>query len=107
MLPKDAITKMMIRQAADALNTVSAALEKLRAEMMELASQLPGFPVVMNMCGVGKSLGPQLMAEIGGVKHFAHWSALASFAGVDLGTDQSGGHEAKSGPQNCARLSSW
>ncbi len=98
ILPKDAVTRLMIRQAIDALNAVSATLEKLKAEMLALASQLPEFPVVMNMRGVGDSLGPQLMAEIGDVTRFARRSAITSFAGVDPGADQSGGHEAKSVP---------
>ena len=33
MLPKDALTKTMVRQAIDALNAVSASLERLKAEM--------------------------------------------------------------------------
>ena len=33
--------------------------------MNETASKLPKYPVVMAMKGVGTSLGPQLMAEIG------------------------------------------
>lgn len=36
MLPKDALTKTMIRQAIDALNAVSASLERLKAEMRTL-----------------------------------------------------------------------
>ncbi len=98
ILPRDAVTRLMIRQAIDALNAVSATLEKLKAEMLALASQLPEFPVVMNMRGVGDSLGPKLMAEIGDVTRFARRSAITSFAGVDPGADQSGGHEAKSVP---------
>ena len=98
MLPKDALTKLMIRQAINALNAVSATLEKLKAEMLELSSQLPEYPAVMEMRGVGDSLGPQLMAEIGDVMRFARRSAITSFAGVDPGADQSGGHEAKSVP---------
>ena len=98
MLPKDALTKLMIRQAIHALNAVSATLEKLRAEMLALSSQLPEYPVVMEMRGVGDSLGPQLMAEIGDVTRFARRSAITSFAGVDPGADQSGGHAAKSVP---------
>ena len=98
MLPKDKLTKLLVKQAIDALNAVSATLEKLKAEMLKLASQLPEFPVVMEMCGVGDSLGPQLMAEIGDVKRFVRRSAITSFAGVDPGADQSGGHEAKSVP---------
>ena len=96
MLPKDAMTKLLVRQAINALNAVSATLERLKAEMLQLASQLPEFPVVMAMRGVGDSLGPQLMAEIGDVTRFAHRGSITSFAGVDPGADQSGTHEAKS-----------
>ena len=49
MLPKDALTKTMVRQAADALNAGSKSLERLKAEMRSLASQLPEYPVVMAM----------------------------------------------------------
>ena len=96
MLPKDALTKTMIRQAIDALNAVSKSLEQLKAEMRTLAAQLPEYPVVMAMRGVGNSLGPQLMAEIGDVTRFAHRGSITAFAGVDPGADQSGTHEAKS-----------
>ena len=96
MLPKNDMTKLLVKQAIGALNAVSTTLERLKAEMLKLASQLPEFSVVMDMHGVGNSLGPQLMAEIGDVSRFAHRSAITSFAGVDPGTDQSGDHEAKS-----------
>ena len=96
MLPKDALTKTMIRQAVDALNAVSKSLEQLKAEMRALAAQLPEYPVVMAMRGVGDSLGPQLMAEIGDVTRFTHRNAITAFAGVDPGADQSGTHEANS-----------
>lgn len=90
------MTKLLVKQAIESLNAVSATLERLKGEMLKLASQLPEFTVVMDMRGVGDSLGPQLMAEIGDVSRFAHRSAITSFAGVDPGTDQSGDHEAKS-----------
>ena len=96
MLPRDALTKTMVRQAIDALNAVSASLERLKAEMQALAAQLPEYPVVMAMHGVGDSLGPQLMAELGDVTRFTHRNAITAFAGVDPGADQSGTHEAKS-----------
>lgn len=96
MLPKDTLTKTMIRQAIDALNAVSASLERLKAEMRTLAAQLPEYPVVMAMRGVGDSLGPQLMAELGDITRFTHRNAITAFAGVDPGADQSGTHEAKS-----------
>ena len=96
MLPKDSLTKVMIQEAITQLNTVSRTVEVFRAEMKRLAQQLPEYPVVMAMYGVGDSLGPQLMAEIGDVRRFAHKGSLTAFAGVDPGANQSGSHEAKS-----------
>lgn len=96
ILPKDALTKAMVKQAVDSLNAVSRSVEQLKAEMLRLASQLPEYPVVMSMYGVGSSLGPQLMAEIGDVTRFTHRNAITAFAGVDPGVDQSGTYEAKS-----------
>lgn len=96
MMPKDNLTKQMVRQAITSLNAVSSTLERLKAQMRELAAQLPEYSVVMSMRGVGETLGPQLMAEIGDVTRFAHRNAITAFAGVDPGADQSGTHNAKS-----------
>ena len=76
ILPKDAMTKLLVKQAIGALNAVSKTLERLKAEMLKLAAQLPEFPVVMAMRGLGDSLGPQLMEEIGDVTRFAHGEPL-------------------------------
>lgn len=64
--------------------------------MKETASKLPEYPIVMEMTGVGPSLGPQLMAEIGDVTRFTHKGAITAFAGVDPGVNQSGTYEQKS-----------
>lgn len=98
VLPKDDLTKLIIRQAIEQLNTASQTVEKLRAMMNEAASKLPEYPVVMAMCGVGKSLGPQLMAEIGDIRRFTHKGAITAFAGVDPGINESGAYEQKSVP---------
>lgn len=96
VFPKDENTKMMIQQAVAMLNTASATVESLRLKMNETASVLPEYPVVMAMNGVGPSLGPQLMAEIGDVTRFTHREALTAFAGVDPGKNDSGQHIQKS-----------
>jgi len=96
VLPKNDLTKLIVKQAIEQLDIASKALEELRALMNETASKLPEYPVVMEMNGVGPSLGPQLMAEIGDVMRFNHKGALAAFAGVDPGVNQSGTHEQKS-----------
>lgn len=90
MLPKDNLTKLFVKQAIDQLNVISKAVEELRSKMNELASTLPEYDVVMNMKGVGPSLGPQLMAEIGDIRRFEKRSAITAFAGVDPGRNESG-----------------
>ena len=96
MFPKDDNTKLLVRQAVAMLNTASETVETLRAKMNEAASKLPEYPVVLAMEGVGPTLGPQLIAEIGDVTRFGHRGALTAFAGVDPGADQSGQHDKKS-----------
>lgn len=64
--------------------------------MNETASKLPEYPIVMDMKGVGPSLGPQLIAEIGDVTRFTHKGAITAFAGVDPGVNESGTYEQKS-----------
>ena len=71
-------------------------MERLRREMNELASTLPEYNTVMGIYGVGKTYGPQLIAEIGDVSRFTHREALTAFAGVDPGVDESGQHKSKS-----------
>jgi len=98
VFPKDDNTKLLIRQAAAMLNTVSETVGTLRVKMDQTASQLPEYPVVMEMDGVGHTLGPQLMAEIGNVTRFQHRGALTAYAGVDPRPNQSGDHVRKSNP---------
>ena len=57
---------------------------------------LPEYPVVMEMYGVGKSFGPQLMAEIGDVRRFERKQALVAFAGIDPMPNQSGDKNVRS-----------
>ena len=96
VFPKNSMSKTLIKQAIAQLNSVSATVEHIRAEMNALASQLPEYQVVMAMCGVVTSLGPQLMAEIGDISRFPRHETLTAFAGVDPSFNQSGTYEARS-----------
>ncbi len=98
VLPKDKTTKFIIKQAIEQLDSVSKTVEQLRIKMNEIASMLPEYPVVMEMKGVGPSLGPQLIAEIGDVSRFTHRGAITAFAGVDPGVNDSGSYSQKSVP---------
>ena len=83
-------TKLLVQEAANQLTSISRSVETYHAEMNRLASMLPEYPVVMEMYGVGESLGPQLMAEIGDVRRFEQKKSLVAFAGVDPMPNQSG-----------------
>ncbi len=95
-LPKNTVYKDLVRCSIKQLNLESEHVEKLRSDMNAVASQLPEYPIVMDMYGVGTTFGPQLMAEIGDVMRFTHREALTAFAGVDPGKDDSGQRVAKS-----------
>ena len=96
VFPKNENTKMLIRQAVTLLNATSQMVESLRIQMDQVASTLPEYSAVMAINGVGPTLGPQLMAEIGDPTRFTHREALTAFAGVDPGADQSGDYNRKS-----------
>jgi transposase len=96
VFPKEEGYKQLIRFSIKQLDLESEHVEKLRADMNELASQLPEYSVVMSMYGVGPTFGPQLIAEIGDIMRFTHREAITAFAGVDPGKDDSGQHNSKS-----------
>ena len=90
VLPKAETTKLLVEQAVSQLRATSVALAALKQEMLSLSSQLPEYPVVMKMYGIGPALGPQLMAEIGDVRRFYSKKALVAFAGIDAPPNDSG-----------------
>lgn len=96
VLPKDDFTKQILKRATEQLYAVSKTVEQLRTLMNETAATLPEYSVVMAMKGVGPSLGPQLMAEIGDVARFTHRNAITAFAGVDPSVNESGDYSQKS-----------
>lgn len=96
VMPMTDTTKLLVQQATEQLATVSSAVATIRREMNALAESLPEYPVVMEMFGVGPSLGPQPMAEIGDVRRFHSKKALVAFAGIDAPPYQSGQMDVRS-----------
>ena len=94
-LPKNEHTLNLVKQGILPLNAVALTLTNLRAEMLRLAQALPEFPVVSSLYGVGKVLGPQLMAEIGDIGRFIRKQSLVAFAGLDAPPRQSGAFVSK------------
>ena len=100
LVPKSDTCKLLVKEAVAQLRTVSRTVEAYRAEMNRLASQLPEYETVMAMTGVGKSMGPQLIAEIGDLRRFAHQKSLVGFAGTDPIRDDSGDRISDSKPSS-------
>jgi transposase len=95
-VPKDPLYKELIQDSIQQLLLASRHAEQLRGRMKELASTLPEYDTVLHMYGVGSSLGPQLIAEIGDISRFSHREALTAYAGVDPGKNDSGDRNQKS-----------
>lgn len=96
VFPKEMVYKHLIEMGIKQLRTAAEITVSIRNTMNELASSLPEYTTVMAMAGVGKTLGSQLMAEIGDVSRFTHREAITAYAGVDPGVDQSGQHNSRS-----------
>ena len=94
-IPMSSAIQSLITHAVAQLNMIIETISAIQHEMLTLASQLPEYPIVMRMFGVGPVLGPQLMAEIGDVRRFHCKQSLVAFAGVDAPPCQSGTFESK------------
>lgn len=83
-------TKMLILEAVRNLNTINLTISIILSQMQDLASQLPEYPIVSAMKGVGERLSVLLISEIGDVRRFHSGSALVAYAGLDAPPYQSG-----------------
>lgn len=95
-LPMCDSNKRLISKSVLQLNVVNETLASLKNEMNIIASSLPEYTPVMAMHGVGDTLGPQLIAEIGDIRRFKRKQSLVCFAGVEPPENQSGIFEARS-----------
>ncbi len=83
-------TKLIVREIISVLREVDDSLYRILNQMNELAKKLPEYETVLSMAGVGKSIGPRLMAEIGDPRRFHSAKALIAYAGIDAPPYQSG-----------------
>lgn len=91
-LPKNDFTKTLITQAVTQLNTLCETVAALKTEMNKIAAELPEYETVLAMHAVGKSLAPQLIAEIGDIRNFQKRTSIARFAGIEPPDNQSGAY---------------
>ena len=75
----------------------SQRVEKLRAEIVRLASQPPEWNTVLSIYGVGETIASKLVGEIGNVRRFENKRYLVAYAGVDPDKNDSGQRVSLSG----------
>ena len=83
-------TKMLVQESVKIVREVDNTLTQILTRMQELAKTLPEYPVVRAMGGVGDTLAPRLIGEIGDVRRFKNGKALVAYAGIDAPPYQSG-----------------
>lgn len=88
------------------LNSAIENNHAIQVEMNRVAAQLPEYDTVMNMYGVGKAVGPQLIAEIGDPRRFHNRKAITAYFGYDSENDDSGQKMTKSNPMTKKRAGS-
>jgi len=94
VLPCNSPTKIIVSEAVRALRELEESRDTILAYMRQLASSLPEYSVVRAMNGIGESLAPCLIAEIGDVRRFRTHGALVAYAGIDAPPYQSGSFNA-------------
>lgn len=92
----DDSTILAVIQAAKILNSSIENCHAIQVEMNRIAAQLPEYDTVMDMYGVGKAIGPQLIAEIGDPRRFHSRKAITAYFGYDSENDDSGQKVTKS-----------
>ncbi len=95
-LARNDFTKTLIVHCVGQLNHICTTIAKLKTEMTTMAKTMPEYETVMAMYGVGKSIAPQLIAEIGDITRYPKRSSLARFAGIEPPQNQSGSYSQRS-----------
>jgi transposase len=90
VLPNTSSTKIVVLETVRILQEVEKSRDTILTQMKELAKTLPEYSVVIDMGGVGQTLAPKLIAEIGDVRRFHSRGALTAYAGIDAPPYQSG-----------------
>lgn len=90
VLPHTSSTKILIFEAMRILQELEKSRDTILSHMQQLASTLPEYQVVLDMGGVGNTLAPRVIAELGDIRRFHSKNALIAFAGIDAPPYQSG-----------------
>lgn len=89
-LAYDPISRLLVKQAAQALRNMNHVLNEILSQLRALAEQRPEYPIIRAMSGVGDVLAPLLIAEVGDPRRYHSGSALIACVGIDVPPYESG-----------------
>ena len=103
-------TKLLVQEAVNVLREVDSSLYDILNQLKSLSKRMPEYETILAMKGVGDTLGPRFIAEIGDPRRFHSAKALIAYAGIDAPPYQSGQftgtkrHISKRGSSNLRKL---
>lgn len=103
-------TKMLVQDAVKLVREIDNSLFEILTRMQEIAKLLPEYDIVRGLSGVGDTLAPRLIGEIGDIRRFDSAKALIAYAGIDAPPYQSGKyngterHISKRGSSNLRKI---
>lgn len=103
-------TKMLVQEAVKVVREINTSLYEILTRMQQLAKEFPEYETVRHMSGVGDTLAPRLIGEIGDIRRFPNASSLIAYAGIDAPPYQSGRftgterHISKRGSSNLRKI---
>lgn len=85
--------EIAVESCIHVLRSTQVSTDAIITQMRLLAKQLPEYEMVRSMPGIGDTLAPRLIAEIGDVRRFKNGKSLIAYAGIDAPPYQSGQFE--------------
>lgn len=89
-LPNSISTQIAVSEAVKLIQFVDESRNIILSQMQEFCKSLPEYTVIREMIGIGDTLAPRIIAEIGDVRRFKNKHSLVAYAGIDAPPFQSG-----------------
>ena len=89
-IPFDDVSRLTLVSLINSIRSINDGLKNIISAMNSLAKGLPEYDTVMAMSGIGKILGPLIIAEIGDIRTYRNKKSLVCAAGIDVPPYESG-----------------
>ena len=83
-VPFDEVSKLVLISAINSLRSIEKGIDNILSRMNEIASTLPEYKIVLDMSGMGETLTPLVIAEVGDIRDYKNKKSLVCAAGIDV-----------------------